>query len=912
MSVIHGLIHRVRVLILGERYTREQEAELRFHLELEAMHNARDGDVEREAEHLARRRLGNLTIIREELRRAAGLQFFDRLRQDVSYALRGLRRSPGFASAVVLTLALGIGANAAIFVAADRMFLRAPTGISDPSSLRRLYLRTSNSVGERTEIDAEFSYPFFQALAAGSADRALLVASARRDSLPLGSGDAATMVRASYVTDRYFPILGVRPAAGRFFTSDEDRMGNGAPVAIISHALWRRQFGGDADVIGREVDIAWQRHTIIGVAAEGFAGTDLDAADVWLPLSTIGARSIGASAPWYETWRSITRVQIFARVAPGTRDDWLSSVGTAIWRRGEQVNHPRRPDTSAVLMTGPLLELRAPSVTPNTAAAVEARLIGVAAIVLLIACANVANLLFVRVLGRRREIAVRLTLGVSRRRLFLQLLTESVVLSLLAGAVALIIGVWGGSVLRAMLMPGVHWAAPAWDVRIALFTSALSLGAGVLIGLAPARSATRLDVVTSLRGGARTGTLQRSRIRHALIVAQVALAVVLLAGAGLFVRSLHRVRGIDLGYDTDRIVFAYVKFVNEDGHFLDSRPESRAVELAAGLADAAARIRRLPGVEETALATFGPMAGYAGIRLWRRDGTIPPPFAKRDPALIGVSPSFFRAAGVRLSRGRLFSDDDRVGSAPVVVVNETAAKTYWPDEDALGQCLILLRRTDPCVTVVGITRNSHLDDIVETPTVEFFTPLAQGPAQGPFMSPSTLVVRTSPERARAVAEETRRELRRIFPSAWPAVTPLSVRLEPQVRSWRLGAELFSALGVLALVIAAVGVYSVVSYAFSQRAHEMGVRVALGARRADVMRLVLGEGFAIVAVGVVAGVVLALASARFVGSLLYEVSARDPLALGVGGLVLLAAGLLASILPAWRATRVDPVIALRGE
>ena len=300
------------------------------------------------------------------------------------------------------------------------------------------------------------------------------------------------------------------------------------------------------------------------------------------------------------------------------------------------------------------------------------------------------------------------------------------------------------------------------------------------------------------------------------------------------------------------------------------------------------------------------------MRVWRRDGTPMPVVAKRDAALLGVTSSFFRAAGVRLVRGRFLDDGDSEGAAPVVVVNETAAKNYWPGEDALGQCLILLRSTFPCATVVGITKDSHLNDVIETPSVELFRPVGQLAAQVSFMSPQVLVVRATPDRVAAIAEETRLELQRDLPEGVPLVTRLSSILEPQVRPWRLGAELFSALAVLALAIATVGVYGLLTYTFARRAHEMGVRMALGAQRGDMVRMVLREGLATAGAGVALGTVLAVASARFVGSLLYDVSARDPVSLGVGGLILLLTAVLASVLPALRASRVDPMVALRAD
>lgn len=906
--------------IVARRPEEDVDAELRFHFEERISELVGQGMMPDAARARAHDEFGDVSTVRARLQeidsaiagRRRRADWWESAFDDLRLAVRGFRRSPSWTAVALLTLTLGIGANAAIFNVADRMFLRAPSGVADAKSLRRLYLRSNWSTDGSTVIDAEISYAAFRALSAGLADRARVVANTRPDTVALSFDDTRTMVRASYISDNYFAVMGVHPASGRFFLPDENRMGSGLPVAVISDALWRQRFGGDPGVLGHAVEIAYQPFTIIGVAPRDFAGADLQPADVWLPLATRGAPPVTASAPWYTAWRSSVNFEVFVRLSTRTSGDWLSAAATAIWRRGELANVVRHADTSAVMLTGPVLELRGPSLTPATAAGVEARLVGVALLVLIIAVANVASLFLVRIVSRRREIAIRLALGVSRRRLLMQFTIESVVLAMAAGTAAYFAGAWAGSMLSALLLPGVNPVASMADLRAALVTAAASLATGGFIGVVPAHFAARMEVATSIRGGATASDSSHTRIRTALVVAQVALSVVLVVGAGLFVRSLQHVRGIDLGYDSDHIVFGYVRAVNEAGHYLESYPQARAAELGDGLAKAAERLRSIPGVEATALATSGPMAGYSGIRAWRRDGAPMPTVGNRDPALIGVTSSFFQAAGARLVRGRLLNDDDSEGAAPVVVVNETAAKSFWPGQDALGQCVILLRPTFPCAAVVGITKDSHLEHVIESPAVELFRPVRQLQAQVPFMSPQVLIVRTTPDRVPAIAEETRRELQRSLPGGVPVVSQLGRMLAPQVRPWRLGAELFSALGILALCIAAVGVYGLLSYTFSQRAHEMGVRTALGARQGDLVRMVLAEALAVVGIGILMGAVLAVVSARFVASLLYDVSARDPVVLGAGAVILLLSGALASALPAMRASRVDPIVTLRVE
>ena len=831
------------------------------------------------------------------------------LLQDLRYALRGLRADWRLSSFVIATLALGIGANTAMFSVADRLFVQPPPGIADPSTLRRLYIRSHWSSGEVWEIRPGFYYAAFDALKSALAPRVQLAAYAAPDTVRFGEGDAATTVRASYATATYLPLLGVRPALGRFYAAAEDRMGDGSLLAVVSHSFWRRHFGGDSSVVGRKLDIAWQRYTIIGVAAEGFTGADLDATEIWLPISTF-PRLSPSEMPWYRSWRYDPQLKIIARVAARTANDWVSASATTAFRRGEAANISRGPDTSATVLVGPLLESRGPSITPSPEVAIAPRLMGVMVIVLIIACANVANLLLARALRRRREIAVRLALGVTRGRLVRQLLTESVVLALLAGMVAIAIAAWGGAVLRAMLMPATHWAAPTLDLRVALFAVVLALVTGVVPGLAPAIRASRPDVASALKSGSREGTTHRSSLRSALLVAEVALSVVLLAGAGLFVRSLRGVHAVDVGYDADRIVVGGVRFFNPEVHDVPRGPGVHAAELGAGLQEVAARLARMPGVERTALGDAGPMYGYATAPVFLRDGTAVPRLEKRDPALFQVSPSFFATSGLRLMTGRLFTDDDRDGMPPVIVVDESAGKTYWPGRDAIGQCLIVVEPTNPCATVIGITRDAHREEMLENANAQLYMPLAQGYRR----DPSVLIVRAAPEDVSRIAEVTRRELRRAFPRPGdlPWVRPLVARLEPQLRPWRLGAELFSAFGVLAVMVAALGVYSVLAYSVSQRRQEVGVRIALGAQTGHVLRLVVGEGMRTVAVGVGIGVAMVMALGQLVTSLLYGVSAHDPLTIGIAVLVLATVGVLASAVPAWRASRLDPMEALRAE
>jgi len=838
------------------------------------------------------------------------MPILDAVRQDIRYALRGLRRSPGFAVAVIATLALGVGANSALFSLADRLFFREPAGVAQSGALRRIYVRSNWSIGGVWEIRDVFGFGAFTAFKERMAPRAHVVAYTPPDSVGLGEGDALTWIRGAFATSDFLPTLGVHAAIGRLFTAQEDRMGNGALVAVISHALWQRRFGGDASVIGRVVALARRKYTVIGVAPARFDGVDLDRADVWMPLATFATQGNG-KIPWYASWRSGFQLRVLARVTPETTDAWLSSVGTGPYREGERLNVKFGPDTSATVVAGPLLEALGPSLTPRPDVAITTRLVGVALIVLLVACANVANLLLARGIARRREIAVRLALGVPRARLVVQLLIEGVTLALAAGFVAVLVGVWGGAALQRAVLSGGDAGGAQLDTRLIAATLAIALLTGVFAALVPALRASRPDLTHALKSGARASARDHARMRSTLVVVQAALSVVLLAGAGLFARSLDRARAIDLGFDASRLLFATPHFVNAQG-YID--PNGRHLsEIYDGLRDASARIERMPGVEGAALATSSPLGGYAMVGLHLANDVPAPRLDDLDPALFAVTPSYFATTKLELVRGRLIDSNDRPGAEPVVVVNETTARVYWPGRDAIGQC-VYFRGTPPvpCSRVVGIVRDTHLDELVEKPHVALFVPV--GPQAGRFSeSPTYIVVRATPPAIGRVALELRRVLRETFPNAErPAVERVSTRVENQLRPWKLGASIFAAFGALSLLVAAMGAYSVVAYAVSLRTHEIGVRMALGARHEQIIRLVFSQGMRMTLVGLAVGVALALLLARFVASMLYGTSAHDPVALSLAAATLAAAALAACTVPAWQAARTDPALALRAE
>jgi predicted permease len=822
------------------------------------------------------------------------------LAQDVRHAARALRRTPGLAAAVIVTLALGVGANAAMFAVIDRLMLRPYPYLRDPATVHRVYFRTEDRGTRTTRWDAE--YTRYLDLARWTTSLAQTAGFTNR-TMAVGVGEAARERRVAAVSASFFAFFDARPALGRFFTDAEDRTPRGADVAVLGYDFWKRELGG-RDVRGQVLQVGDIPATIVGVAPEGFVGVDdADPPAVYVPITTFaGAQRDAHTASTYFLTYQWRWMEIIVRRKPGVSAERASADVTQAYRRSwaaRRAIEPSLPPAEAAKPNAVVSSLRLgagpdPSLEARTALWVA----GVAAVVLVIACANVANLLLARALRRRREVATRLALGASRGRLIRSTLAESVLLALAGGAAGLLVARWAGAAIRRLLATGAGpTIAVTVDGRTVVVALAVAVAAGLATGLAAALLAGRGDLAPSLRGGARGGTSPRSRARSALLVVQGALSVALLVGAGLFVRSVAHVQALRLGFDADSVL---VVSTNLRGTALDDSARAR---LGLTLLEAA---RATPGVERAAWVNSVPFWRTNATRLFVEgvDSTD----RLGQFTYLTTTPDYFRTMGTRIVRGRPLTDEDRGGAPRVMVVSESMARALWPGRDPLGRCVRVFADTMPCATVVGVAEDIVQESLTATTRLHYYLPIAQfWPAGG-----EALLIRTRGDPARA-AEPLRRALQRVMPGqAYVVARPLGELADGARRSWRLGAAMFAAFGVLAVLVAAVGLYGVIGYDVARRAHELGVRVALGARAADVARLVVGEGARLTIAGIAAGAGIALAAGRWLQPLLFRESAADPVVYGAVAAAMLVVALVASASPALRAARTDPNAVLRAE
>ena len=813
---------------------------------------------------------------------------------DLRYALRALRGNVGFTTVAVLTLALGIGANAAVFDALDTLLVRPPALVRQPDRVVRLYF-TVTYPGWGTNTSPVTSYGVYRALREGARAFSDLAAFHQGD-LSVGRGLEAERAHGALVSHSYFPLLGVSPALGRTFTAEEDRLG-ADPVVVLGYGYWQRRFGGDPEILGRQLWLGRDPYTVIGVTPKGFTGVNLDNVDLWLPLVRANALVFGwdvlsdpASANG-SYW-----LQIIGRQSDGVSAEAAAAEATGAFRRATAAVAPSGPfhDPNAIARLGPTQAARGP--TPDRDATISTWLAAVAALVLFIACANAANLMLTRALRGRHDMAVRLALGGGRRALVRLLLVENSLLALAAGVLALLGTMWVGPLLRGFLLPALP-PGSVLGTRVFGATVVATLAAGLLAGVVPAWQGSRVDLVATLKSEARAGE-RRSRLRTGLLVIQVALTLVLLTGAGLFVRSLRNVRALDLGLDTEHVLVGTMDLR------MAGRSPQEINQLFLAMLD---RLARLPDVERVAASVGHPFGSASGmqVRVPGRDSL--PQVKTGGPYYSQVTAGYFEAIGTTIVRGRSFTPSDRPGSPRVAVISETMARLYFPGEDPLGRC-VMLGDAPGCYEIVGVAKEARHFAAVEDSYLHVYIPLGQWDVE-----PITALFVRARGDPRLLIEPVRREMQALAPDLpFANVTPLGDLVDRTIRPWRLGATLFSGFGALGLVVAALGLYGVLSYTVAQRTREIGLRMALGAEAGSVLRLVVTDGIRATLAGLALGLVGAYAAGRAVGSLLYGLSPTDPATLVAVTVVLLVTAALASYMPARRAARVDPMEALRYE
>ena len=887
LAYLRTLWFRLSSLFNRRQLEKDLADELQLHRELIETEARQHGADPAAARRAAALRLGNETSIRERSRDWWSFAWFEAAAQDTRYALRFLARSPGFTFIAVLSLALGIGANAAVFTVVDRLLLSAPAHIAEPGSLHIVNVRRIYRVDEPRPFHNAMTFPEAFALREGKSFASVTpyMAPSR---VRLGRGPDAPRIKESLVDGEFFRVLGVKPIRGRFFAPDDDRDG-AEPAAVISHAFWQRQFGGADSAIGTRIRTSGLEMTIIGVAPAAFTGVEMDAADVWVPL--------GAAAPTriqmdWKNWRGFA-VRAIARLQEGVSATEADAEGTLLLRRIP--DQPRRTPSEETVALGPVIAARGPA-EQTAEVKVSTRLVIASGLVLLAACANLANLLLVRALARRREIAMRLAIGISRRRLVGQMAVEALLIALAGTAAALVLAQWAGGALRTLVFPTLQWPTGAVNLRVLVFSATCAIGVSLLATIAPAIRMTRADVSKALRSAAPQLVMSTGRLRQGLLVVQVALSVLLVVGGAVFAQSLRRAYEFDMGVDLDRIVVTRL-FLEAD----TLGGAGRRVMMEEGVR----RARTIAGVERVSLATAIPLLGNS-VRPIKVPGQDSAGFA----TLWDVTPDLVPTVGFRLLRGRTFTDGDVRASGSAILATETLAKKLYPGQDAVGRCARVGADTSPCLTIVGIVR-----DLRQWSLRDDAAPAALLAVAEPDLSSSAgayVVTRTRGDAKRLVPE-----LQRLFRDIHPDMATMEVKryseaLDRDYRPLRLGSAMFGSFAALAVFLAAIGLYGVLSFTVTQRTGEFGVRAALGARRGRIVRHVMGGGLVIVGVGLVLGALASWFASSAVQALMFNTEARAITPFAVAALVLGLVAIVASAIPAWRASSVDPAIALRAE
>lgn len=887
MSVIRRLLLRARAVFLFGRLQREMDEEMRTHVDLATERYISRGLSRADARAAARREFGNSTVLASDARTARGVRWSESFATDLRLALRGLRRTPLFAAVAVLSISIGIGATTAIVTIASALLFRAPAGVAAPERVVTVGA-TRNGHGFDT-----FSYPVYLDYTRAASLSELAAMRVKPQALSLLTTDGSKALRSSAVSGNFFRALGARPELGRLFGPDQDSRSNAAPVVVLSDAYWRKEFHADSTVVGRAITLKGMPFTIVGVASRGFQGPFVIAPDIWMPL------------------RTSTRLDHSESLLTGRDNAWVVAVGRLAPRatvRKAQVELATITQrlAAAYPKTVESVVVRPLSLVPGNGheviAGFMAVLLAVAGLVLVIASTNVAGMLLARAAVRQREIAVRIAMGASRLRIARQLVTESLVLGAAAAIVGLVLAKWLVHLIMS-LVPRlsvplvVHVTLDGWVVAFAVGTTLLTT---IATGLLPAVQSTKPDLVPALKLDA-GATPRRQRLRAALIVSQIAVSMLLLVVAALFGRALIAARSVDPGFATHHIdvVSLDLSLAGYDDH--------RGVAQAAALLE---RVRRLPGVKQAALSAMIPLAGSAmGFGDIDVDGHPAPSTTRHTTARSWtgdwnvVSPGYFDVLSIPLVHGRAFNATDEEGSPKVAIWNETFAKRVFGTSNVVGRTF---RNNGATVTIVGVARDAKYRALDDPPMNFIYVPMAQY-----YRSETNLFVHVAGD------GDLSGPLKRLVAQFDPRLPVLDQStMDDQVAfsvfPQQLALWVTGSLGLVALLLALLGIYGVIAYSVARRTREIGIRVALGAARGSILRLVLAQGVRTAAIGVLIGSAISFVATRVLASLLFGVRPTDPIAFVSAAAVLGAAALIASWLPARRAAAVDPMIALRAE
>jgi predicted permease len=902
---------RLYGLLRKNRIEQEMDDEMRFHLLMRTRDNIERGMRADEAEREARRRFGNLGRIKDLSRDIKGGGFMETLLQDLRYGARMLLKQPGFTTIAVLTLALGIGANTVVFSIINAVLFR-PRPVAEPERLVELYSGDAWNPYENSAYQDFLSFRDQGEVFSGLAAYSLRL-------FKLGGADGVEPVIGETVSGNYFDVLGVKTLSGRAFLPEEDQTPGSHPVVVIGYNLWRRRFGADPALIGKPIMINNQALTVIGVAPPQYTGMARGVAtELWIPvmmipqleptdgMSLLNSRGaawlfiVGRLKPEATLEQARARFDLISRQ--------LREAFPEAWRR-------KRAETGATLERSvtilPESETRIHPDARAAAYALIAVVLTIINLVMLIACLNLANLLLARATARGKEIAVRLALGAARGRIVRQLLTESVALAAIAAAAGVLMATWLMNALEASLPAltgGVNLAIDLrLDWRVLFYTLAFSFLVGLLFGLAPALQASRPDVIATLKDGANVfaGARRRPRTRNGLIVAQVALSIVLLTGAGLVMRSVRNLRPINLGFDSLNLVVAPIEL--EERQYDRARSQDFYRRLAE-------RARALPGVRAVVFAAYLPAMRRARSAVGI-EGYRPSPGENMALETNTIGPGYLTAMNIPITQGRDFDERDRDGAPCVAVVNEALARRYFAGGQALGKHLIksAAQRPDQFCEIVGVVSDVKFQSLRKEPLPWYAFALSQS-----HSTSATMIVHTE-----GAAENLVPAVRRAIQSLDQTIVVSGVLTLNDTFSfvlyfYRLFGLLVGGCGLLAILLAVIGIYGVVAYAVSRRTREIGIRMALGANKQKILRLVMRQGMILVIFGLSAGLLLALALTRLLTSsifpfpILIGVSATDPLTFSSTALLLIVVALLACYIPARRATKVDPMVTLRSE